>query len=149
MRAVVQRVRSARVEVEGTVVGQIGRGLLVYLGAERGDGDPDLAYVAGKIAGLRVFPDELGKMSESVEALGLEVLVVSQFTLFGDVRKGLRPSFTAAEEPGAAERAYDSLLRTLGARGLRVASGRFRADMQVHSAVDGPVTILIDSRRLL
>lgn len=149
MRAVAQRVSSARVEVEGENVGAIDRGLLVYLGAERGDTDADVEYVANKIAGLRVFPDDEGKMSLSTLEVGGQVLVVSQFTLFGDVRRGRRPSFEQAAPPAEAENLYERAKSRLAALGCRVASGRFRADMQVHGVVDGPVTILIDSRKLL
>ena len=149
MRAVAQRVSEASVTVDGEVVGTIGRGLLVYLGAEDGDGEDDLAYTVNKLAGLRVFPDEKGKMALSVADVGGGVLVVSQFTLFGDVRRGLRPSFDKAAEPGEAERLYERAVRLLRDRGLEVATGRFRADMGVRSLVDGPVTILIDSRKIL
>lgn len=149
MRAVAQRVSEASVTVDGEVVGAIGRGLLVYLGAEDGDGEDDLAYTVNKLSGLRVFPDEKGKMSLSVADVAGGILVVSQFTLFGDVRRGLRPSFDKAAEPGEAERLYERAILLLRDRGLEVATGRFRADMAVRSLVDGPVTILIDSRKLL
>ncbi len=147
MRAVVQRVSEASVVVDDAVVGSIGRGLLVYLGAGQGDTEEDVESTTGKVAGLRIFPDEEGKMSRSVEDIGGEVLVVSQFTLYGDVRKGRRPSFTDAAPPEEAERLYERVVAGLRARGLRVATGRFRASMDVRSRVDGPVTILIDSRR--
>lgn len=147
MRAVVQRVRSARVEVDAEVVGAIGQGLLVYLGAERGDAEADFESMATKLAGLRVFSDDAGKMSRSVIDVGGAILVVPQFTLFGDVRKGLRPSFTGAEAPEAAEVWFDRMRARL-ARDVPTEGGRFRADMQVFSQVDGPVTILVDSRRL-
>lgn len=149
MRAVAQRVLSAHVQVEERTVGAIGPGLLVYLGAERGDSPADLEYVAQKLAGLRIFPDIEGKMSRSVLELGGELLLISQFTLFGDVRRGRRPSFEAAEAPAAAEALYEAAKRRLTDLGCKVASGRFRADMKVHGVVDGPVTILIDSRKLL
>lgn len=147
MRAVVQRVTSAHVEVGSETVGTIGPGLLVYLGAERGDSDSDVAYLSAKIAGLRIFAGDDGRMSRSVLEVGGEVLVVSQFTLFGDVRRGRRPSFELAEEPGRAEILYEASLERLRALGCRIASGRFRADMQVHGVVDGPVTLLLDSRK--
>lgn len=148
MRAVAQRVTSARVEVEGQLVGKTDVGLLVYLGAERGDTEADVQYVASKLAGLRIFPDDDGKMSRSTLDVGGEVLVISQFTLFGDVRRGRRPSFELAAPPEEAERLYESVKTRLAELGCRVASGRFRADMQVHGVVDGPVTILVDSRKL-
>ncbi len=147
MRAVAQRVSEARVEVDGQVTGAIERGLLVYLGAGRGDGEPEVEYVANKLAGLRIFPDDEGKMSLSVEDVGGGVLVVSQFTLFGDVRKGRRPSFTAAADPEIANELYEAVCTKLAARGLNVQKGRFRAMMAVHGVVDGPVTILIDSEK--
>ncbi len=147
MRAVAQRVSEARVEVDGEVVGSIERGLLVYLGAGRGDGDTEVEYVANKLAGLRIFPDEEGKMSLSVEDVGGGVLVVSQFTLYGDVRKGRRPSFTGAADPTVANELYEAVCTRLAARGLNVQKGRFRAMMAVHGVVDGPVTILIDSEK--
>lgn len=146
MRAVAQRVKAARVEVDGAIVGAIDTGLLVYLGAERGDTDGDFESMATKLVGLRIFPDELGKMSRSVRDVGGAILLVPQFTLFGDVRKGLRPSFTGAESPEIAETTFGRMVDRL-AREVPTSSGRFRADMQVHSQVDGPVTILVDSRR--
>lgn len=148
MRAVAQRVSEASVVVDDEVVGSIGRGLLVYLGAAVGDEQSDVDMMAGKLAGLRVFPDEDGKMSLSVEDIGGSVLVVSQFTLFGDVRRGRRPSFDGAAPPEEANRLYEALVEGLRARGLPVSTGRFRATMSVRSSVDGPVTIMIDSRKL-
>jgi D-tyrosyl-tRNA(Tyr) deacylase len=145
MRAVVQRVASARVEIAGEVVGAIQRGLLAYLGFGRGDTEQDRAWVLSKIAGLRVFPDDAGKMSLGVADVGGALLLVSQFTLYGDVRKGRRPSFDDAMPPEEAERAYDSAVREARALGLRVETGRFRAEMQVHAVNDGPVTIWLDS----
>jgi D-tyrosyl-tRNA(Tyr) deacylase len=148
MRAVVQRVNGASVTVDGDCVGLIGRGLLVYLGAARDDDAKDVQYAADKIAGLRIFPNDQGKMSLSVLDVGGDVLVVSQFTLFGDVRRGRRPSFDGAAEPAAAERLYMDVVHALRAKGLTVETGRFRAMMDVRSVVDGPVTIQIDSRKL-
>jgi len=148
MRAVAQRVSSASVVVEQQQVGVIGPGLLVYLGAGEGDTDRAVAYVANKIAGLRVFEDERGRMSRSVQDVGGEVLVVSQFTLFGDVRRGRRPSFDAAAPPERANALYEQLVADLRERGLTVATGRFGAMMDVHATVAGPVTILIDSTKL-
>lgn len=146
MRAVVQRVKAARVEVDGELVGAIDHGLLVYLGAERGDERADFDMVAAKVVGLRIFADTDGKMSRSVVDVGGAILVVPQFTLFGDVRKGLRPSFTAAETPELAGEWFERMLIHL-AKVVPTAGGRFRADMQVYSQVDGPVTLLVDSRR--
>ncbi len=148
MRAVVQRVSSASVVVGGEVVGQVGPGLLAYVGAERGDTEVDVAYIVRKIAGLRVFVDDEGKMSRAAAEVGGAVLLISQFTLFGDVRRGRRPSFDRAAEPSPARRHYDAVLSGLREAGLEVAAGRFQASMQVHSVGEGPVTILIDSRKL-
>lgn len=148
MRAVVQRVHEADVEVDGERVGAIKRGLLVFLGAAREDEARDVQYVADKIAGLRIFPNDEGKMSLSVTDVGGGVLVVSQFTLFGDVRRGRRPSFDGAADPADAERLYQEVVEALRAKALTVETGRFRAMMDVRSNVDGPVTIQIDSRKL-
>jgi D-tyrosyl-tRNA(Tyr) deacylase len=145
MRAVVQRVTGARVEVDGQVVGAIERGLLAYIGFGRGDTDEDRAWVLSKIVGLRVFEDVAGKMSLAVTDVGGALLLVSQFTLYGDVRRGRRPSFDDAMPPEEAERAYDAAVREARAMGVHVETGRFRADMKVHAINDGPVTIWIDS----
>lgn len=145
MRAVIQRVTWAKVEVDGEVTGAIDRGLLVYLGAGKGDGDDDRAYVLAKVLGLRIFENEAGKMDKSVVDVGGSLLVVSQFTLYGDVKKGRRPSFDGAMPPEDAERAYDAFVRDARAQGIRVETGRFRAMMKVSSLNDGPVTIWIDS----
>jgi D-aminoacyl-tRNA deacylase len=147
MRAVVQRVAWAKVEVDGEVTGAIDRGLLVYLGAGKGDADADRAYVLSKVLGLRIFENEGGKMDLSVIDVGGALLVVSQFTLYGDVTKGRRPSFDAAMPPEQAEPAYEAFVRDARARGIQVETGRFRAAMKVTSSNDGPVTIWIDSRR--
>lgn len=147
MRAVVQRVSSGRVEVDGEVTGRVEHGLVVYLGVAADDGESDVAYTADKIATLRIFRDEADKMSRSVEDVGGGVLVVSQFTLFGDVRKGRRPSFDGAAPPELAEQRYEQLCSRLRARGLSVGTGRFRAMMDVHTVGDGPVTILLDSKK--
>jgi D-tyrosyl-tRNA(Tyr) deacylase len=144
MRALVQRVAWAKVEVEGEVTGAIERGLLVYLGAGKGDGDAERAYVLQKVIGLRIFEDEAGKMNLSVLDVGGALLVVSQFTLYGDVRGGRRPSFVDAMPPEEAERAYDAFVREARAQ-LEVETGRFRAHMRVSSLNDGPVTLWIDS----
>jgi D-tyrosyl-tRNA(Tyr) deacylase len=148
MRAVVQRVSGASVTVEGERVGGIERGLLVFLGAAHGDEAKDVEYIAEKISGLRVFPNDDGRMSLSVGDVEGAVLVVSQFTLFGDVRRGRRPSFDGAADPENAERLYMDLVRRLRDKGLPVETGTFRAMMLVQSTVDGPVTIQIDSRKL-
>lgn len=148
MRAVVQRVRRARVEVAGEVTGAVERGLVAFVGAAADDADADLAYVVNKVASLRVFPDDEGKMRHALADIGGGLLVVSQFTLFGDVRRGNRPSFDGAMEPVAAERMYERFVAEARAKGIAVATGRFRADMTVHVENDGPVTILIDSKKL-
>ena len=147
MRAVVQRVAWAKVEVGGEVVGAIEHGLLVYLGAGKGDGDADRAYLLSKVLGLRIFENDAGKMDRSVVDVGGALLVVSQFTLYGDVRKGRRPSFDSAMPPEEAELAYEAFVRDARAQGITVATGKFRADMKVSSLNDGPVTIWIDSAK--
>lgn len=147
MRAVVQRVTEAKVQVQGRVTGQIARGLLVLLSVGQDDGEADLVYLVDKIAGLRVFPDAAGKMNLDVGQAGGAVLLVSQFTLHGDVRKGKRPSFTAAMEPVQAQRMVDRAADRLRDQGLPVAEGEFGADMQVSLVNDGPVTILLDSKK--
>lgn len=146
MKAVVQRVAGARVEVDGEVIGSVDRGLLVYLGVADGDSERDLAWMADKVSGLRIFQDEQGKMNRDVVDIDGALLVVSQFTLLGDCRKGRRPSFAGAMAPEPAERLYESFVGALREKGLPVATGRFRADMKVHSLNDGPITMLIDSR---
>lgn len=148
MRAVVQRVRRARVTVSGEEVGVIGAGLLVFLGVRSGDTESDVIYLAEKIAGLRVFADQEGKMNLSVKDIGGEVMVVSQFTLYGDCRKGRRPSFTEAAPPEVAEKLYESFKEELRKQGLRVASGRFQAYMHIELVNDGPVTLLLDSSKV-
>ena len=147
MRAVIQRVSAAHVEVAGEVVGTIDAGLLVLLGVEKGDTEADLAYVADKTAGLRIFEDEAGKMNLDVSQAGGSVLAVSQFTLLADCRKGRRPGFGDAAPPAQANDMYQQYIAALEAHGLQVASGVFQADMQVHLVNDGPVTILLDSRK--
>ena len=149
MRAVVQRVTRAKVTVDARITGEIEGGLLVFLGAGAGDGPTDLAYIVDKIVNLRIFADDAGKMNRSVKEVGGGVLVVSQFTLFGDVRQGRRPAFTSALEPVAAKVLYLQSLDALRAAGVqRVEAGEFAADMRVDLANDGPVTILLDSRKL-
>lgn len=147
MRAVVQRVSRARVTVDARVTGEIGPGVLAYLGVGAGDDEPEAAYLAEKIATLRVFEDDRGRMSLDVTAAGAAVLVVPQFTLYGDVRKGRRPDFAGAMEPTRANELYERVVALLRARGLTVATGEFRAHMMVDAVNDGPVTILVDSAR--
>jgi D-tyrosyl-tRNA(Tyr) deacylase len=148
MRAVVQRVKSASVTVDANVVGEIKRGLLVLLGIARDDTKLDSAYLSDKIAALRIFDDEEGKMNLSVKDVGGGVLIVSQFTLYGDVRRGLRPSWIEAAAPEVAEPLYDFFVRQMRALVDIVATGSFRAMMDVELVNDGPVTILLDSRKL-
>ncbi len=145
MRAVVQRANRARVEVDGKIVGAIERGLVAFVGAEAGDSNDDLVYVVGKIVSLRVFPDDRGKMSLALADVGGALLCVSQFTLFGDVTRGNRPSFSAAMAPDEARAMIDRAV-SLAREKVHVETGRFGADMNVHVDNDGPVTILIDSR---
>lgn len=147
MRAVVQRVTSAKVTVAERVTGEIGPGLLVLLGVEQGDGPTDLQYIASKVRDLRIFVDDDGKMNRSVLDIQGGVLVVSQFTLSGDARNGRRPSFVSAAPPQIARALYEEVVRELAASGLRVATGEFQAMMQVALVNDGPVTILLDSRK--
>ncbi|GIW40150.1 MAG: D-aminoacyl-tRNA deacylase [Candidatus Binatia bacterium] len=146
MRALVQRVSRARVLVDGRTVGEIGRGLLVFLGVGAGDGERDVEWIARKIVGLRIFEDERGRFEHSVEEVGGGLLVVSQFTLFADTRKGRRPSFSGAAEPREAERLYRACLEAFERLGLPPASGLFGARMQVELTNDGPVTVWLDSR---
>jgi D-aminoacyl-tRNA deacylase len=148
MRTVVQRVVRASVTVGGEVVGAIGPGLCVLVGAGDGDGPQDVAYTVDKLVNLRIFADDAGKMNRSVLDAGGGVLAVSQFTLYGDARKGRRPAFTSALEPVAAERLYEDLVAGLRAAGVAdVATGVFGAMMEVALVNDGPVTILLDSRK--
>lgn len=147
MRAVIQRVKQAKVDVAQQTVGQIGSGLLVFLGVEQGDGQADMDYICSKIAGLRIFEDSEGKMNRCVADAGGAVLAVSQFTLLGDARHGRRPSFSTAAQPEEGERWYLAAVEALRRLGLPVETGRFRAEMEVHLVNDGPVTILLDSRR--
>jgi D-tyrosyl-tRNA(Tyr) deacylase len=147
MRAVIQRVKEARVEVEGEVVGRIGEGVLVLLGAGKDDTEEDAGYLAEKIMGLRIFEDTEGKMNLSVTETGGGVLVVSQFTLYGDCRKGRRPSFDKAAPPELAEELYELFVREIRERVAKVETGRFRAMMDVHLVNWGPVTLMLDSKR--
>ena len=147
MRAVVQRVKRARVTVAGVTTGEIGQGLLVLLGVGQSDTEAAADYLAEKISGLRIFDDEAGRMSRAVGEIGGAVLVVSQFTLFGDVRRGKRPSFDAAARPEPARRLYEYFVEKLRAAGLRCEIGRFQEMMEVELVNDGPVTILLDSEK--
>jgi D-aminoacyl-tRNA deacylase len=148
MRAVVQRVSRAKVTVGDRITGSIDHGLLVLLGAGAGDAAADLQYIVDKIVNLRIFADDAGKMNRSVLDVGGGVLVVSQFTLYGDVRQGRRPAFTGALEPVTAKALYEDSLVAIRAAGVgRVEAGEFAADMQVELLNDGPVTILLDSRK--
>ncbi len=148
MRAVLQRVTSARVTVGDRVTGAIDAGLLVLLGVEQHDGPADVQYIAAKIRDVRIFADDAGKMNRSVLDTNGAVLVVSQFTLAGDSRNGRRPSFASAAPPQIARALYEDVVRELKAAGLRVETGEFQAMMQVALVNDGPVTILLESRKL-
>ncbi len=147
MRAVVQRVAQSSVHVDGAVVGKIGKGFNVLLGIETEDTEKDVAYLAEKIAFLRVFEDEEEKMNLSLKDIGGEVLVVSQFTLMGDCRKGRRPNFMNAAKPDKAKALYEAFAEAMCSHGINVATGQFQADMTVHIENDGPVTILLDSNK--
>jgi D-tyrosyl-tRNA(Tyr) deacylase len=148
MRAVVQRVSRAKVTVKGEVTGEIESGLLVLLGVAQQDTETDADYLAEKIAGLRIFEDKAGKMNVSVSESGGAVLAVSQFTLFGDVRRGRRPSFDAAARPERAKELYEYFVGRMRAWGLRCETGRFQEMMKVELVNEGPVTILLDSQKL-
>lgn len=145
MRAVVQRVSRAKVTVHGEITGEIGLGLLVLLGVGHQDSEADVQYLADKIAGLRIFEDDAGKMNRSVRDMGGSILAVSQFTLYGDVRRGKRPSFDDAAPPEQARRLYELFVERIRVAGLRCETGRFQEMMQVELVNEGPVTILLDS----
>lgn len=147
MRAVVQRVSRSSVTVDGQVVGKTGKGLAVLLGVEEGDTAQDVAYICDKVSGLRVFEDEQGKMNLALADVGGQVLLVSQFTLIGDCRKGRRPSFTRSAPMDVAEKLYLEVAHGLRGKGLVVETGKFRADMDVELVNQGPVTLLLDSRK--
>lgn len=148
MRAQVQRVRSARVEVADQIVGEIGPGLLVYVGVAADDTPADAGYIEEKILNLRIFPDDAGKLNRSVLDTRGDLLLVSAFSLCADARKGRRPSFTAAAPPELAEALFSNLVGSIANSGLHVATGRFRQHMHVLSVNDGPICIPLDSRRL-
>jgi len=147
MRAVIQRVSRAKVTVAGETTGQIGLGLLVLLGVGQQDNESDADYLADKVTGLRIFEDDAGKMNRSLADIGGAVLVVSQFTVYGDVRKGKRPSFDGAERPERARELYQYFVDRIRAAGLSCETGRFQEIMQVELINDGPVTILVDSEK--
>ncbi len=147
MRAVVQRVSRCKVSVEGRTVGEIGAGMLVLLGVGKADNETAAVYMAEKIAGLRIFEDDEGKMNLSIVDKAGQVLVVSQFTLYGDVRRGKRPSFDAAARPEEARRLYEYFVSKIRAAGLRCETGEFQAMMEVELVNDGPVTIILDSEK--
>jgi D-aminoacyl-tRNA deacylase len=147
MRAVIQRVSRASVKVDGELTGEIGEGLLVLLGVAQDDGEADADYLAEKVAGLRIFEDDAGKMNLSVAEVGGALLAVSQFTLFGDVRRGKRPSFDAAARPEKAKALYEYFVERIRASGLRCETGRFQEMMDVELVNAGPVTILLDSKK--
>ena len=145
MKAVVQRVKKTTLSVDGKLIGEIPFGLTVYLGVKTGDSEKEAAYLAKKIAALRIFEDENGKMNLSVKDVGGEVLLVSQFTLYGDASHGNRPSFTLAERPEKAEPLYEYAVEQLAAQGVSVKKGVFGADMKIEQYNDGPVTILLEA----
>jgi D-aminoacyl-tRNA deacylase len=147
MRAVVQRVGSAQVYVDGRSTGKIGKGLLVFVGVAKGDGEEDVSYFASKLPEIRIFEDASGKFNLSLRETEGEMLVVSQFTLYGDCRKGRRPSFTEAEEPSSAKELYERLISRLREQGIPVQTGEFQAKMEVHLINDGPVTLILDSKK--
>lgn len=145
MRACIQRVSRASVTVDGEVTGQIGQGLVVLLGVAHDDGEQQVSWLADKITGLRIFEDDDGKMNRSLAEVGGAMLVVSQFTLYGDSRKGRRPSFIDAAPPELAERLYEAFVERVRGQGVEVATGRFRTHMDVSLVNDGPVTLWIDT----
>lgn len=147
MRAVVQRVSKAQVSVEGEIVGSIGAGAVVLVAVGSGDGTKDLAFMVRKLVNLRIFNDADGKLNRSVADVDGEILLISQFTLYGDCRKGNRPSFTRAAPPDEADATYQQLAEELRSRGVRVATGRFQAMMTVSLVNEGPVTLIIDSKK--
>ena len=148
MRAVIQRVLEATVKVHDKLVGQIGKGLLVYLGVGKEDGLKDAEFIADKLVNLRIFADEAGKMNRSVLGVNGQILLVSNFTLYGDCRKGRRPGFDAAAEPALAQQFYEKVIELVGKSGIAVEKGVFGEYMYVSSINDGPVTFLLDSSRL-
>ena len=148
MRAVVQRVDSASVTIDGKVNGKIGKGFMVLIGIDENDTDKDLDYICDKLTGLRIFEDEAGKMNRSIIDAGGEILLVSQFTLYGDARHGKRPSFIRAARPEKAIPLYELVISQCCERGFKVGTGEFGAEMKVESINDGPVTIILDTKEL-
>jgi D-tyrosyl-tRNA(Tyr) deacylase len=148
MRACIQRVSEAHVTVDGSETGRIGRGLVVLLGVGHDDGDAEVSWLAEKIVGLRIFEDDAGKMNRSLAEVGGAMLVISQFTLYGDCRRGRRPSFTDAAPPELAERLYESFVAAVRRAGIEVATGQFREHMMVSLVNDGPVTLWIDTAEM-
>ena len=147
MRAVVQRVKKASVSVENRLISNINRGLLVFIGVEKNDSDKDINYIASKLIGLRIFENDEGKMNLDVKEISGEILLVSQFTLAGDVRKGRRPSFQTAEEPEKASSIFNNVVDKIIDGGVNTKTGKFQAHMEVELVNDGPVTILLDSKK--
>jgi len=147
MRVVIQRVSSARVRVEGKILGEIGKGFLVLLGVGKEDTEKDADWLAEKIVGLRVFEDEQGKFNLSLQEVGGEILIVSQFTLYGDCRKGRRPSFDHSAPPERAEKLYNYFVEKVKEKGIKVATGKFQALMEVELVNQGPVTLIIDTQK--
>ncbi len=148
MRISLQRVKEAKVEIDGEIIGQIGEGILVLLGVGKEDEEYDVDYLVDKVVNLRIFENEEGKMNDSVIDTGGEILVVSQFTLYGDCRKGRRPSYDSAAPPELAEKLYELFVQKTRQRGIKVETGKFRAMMDVHLVNWGPVTLMLDSKKL-
>ncbi|MBR1971627.1 MAG: D-tyrosyl-tRNA(Tyr) deacylase [Clostridia bacterium] len=147
MRALVQRITYSTLKVDGEIIAKTGKGLIVYLGVKKGDSEEEVEYVAKKVAGLRVFEDEDGKMNLSVKDVGGEILAVSQFTLYGDTKKGFRPSFFEAEEPNRANALFELFKEKLNANNVSVKSGIFGADMKIEYLNDGPVSVIVEKER--
>jgi D-aminoacyl-tRNA deacylase len=148
MRAVIQRVSQATVEVQGVIVGQIDKGLLIYLSIGKGDSEKDALFMAEKVSGLRIFSDDKGKMNINVTDAGGQILLISNFTLHGDCRKGRRPGFDGAQNPEIAQSLYEKTAKLIADKGITVAKGVFGANMQVRSINDGPITFILDSTGL-